>query len=485
MGPFLHFLRPRLAVARRILYIIYMAKNKIQFVCQECGATYSKWVGKCTQCGKWNSLLEQSITEEMEPRSAVAQGQLSGVKLAPSRIGELKSNDSRARMATQLPDLDLVLGGGILPGSVSLLAGQPGIGKSTLLLQICATIAQTAPVLYVSGEESAEQVKLRAERLGVDSSNLYFAASNSANDIAQTISESDFRFVVVDSIQTMGLNEIAAAPGTVSQVNNCGNLLIRAAKSSDTAVMIVGHVTKSGVLAGPKILEHLVDVVLYFEGDRYGGFKTVRAVKNRFGATNEVAIFEMGARGLVQVDNPSASLLAERRNTDGSVILATLEGTRPLLVEIQALATESHFNYPQRTVSGFDANRLNILLAVLERRTKLKVGKQDIFVNVVGGLRLHDAAADLAVIMAVASAITGRKLPDDYVVFGEVGLGGEVRSVFRPEQRIAEAKKLGFTHALAPATIKDQFVLPVQDLRGALIKYMNQKATKSKDYYED
>ena len=459
-----------------------MAKAKTQFVCQECGATYAKWVGRCTQCGQWNTLLEQAVETVTEPKSALAQGARSGRKLAASKIGELKTGGERQRLATGLPALDEVLGGGILPGSVSLLAGQPGIGKSTLLLQICATISQRVPVLYVSGEESAEQVKLRAERLGVDSPTLFFAASSSGNDVAKTISDGKFKFVVVDSIQTMALDEIAAAPGTVSQVNNCGNLLIRAAKTSGTAVMIVGHVTKSGVLAGPKILEHLVDVVLYFEGDRYGGFKTVRAIKNRFGATNEVSIFEMGTQGLVQVDNPSAVLLAERQNTDGSVILATLEGSRPLLVEIQALASESHFNYPQRTVSGFDANRLNILLAVLERRTKLKLNNRDIFVNVVGGLKLHDAAADLAVVMAVASAVTGRKLPDDYVVFGEVGLGGEVRSVFRPEQRIAEAKKLGFSHALAPATIKDKFVLPVTDLRSALIRYMNQKTDRAEDY---
>ena len=474
-----------LAPKNTIIYSRFMVKNKVQFVCQECGATYSKWVGKCQQCGKWNTLLEHSAASEVEPKFVVGQSQLSGQKLEPSKIGDLSSSDSKKRLATGQKDLDLVLGGGILPGSVSLLAGQPGIGKSTLLLQICAEISRQAPVLYISGEESAEQVKLRAERLGIDSPTLFFAASNSCNDVAKTIAEGEFRFVVVDSIQTMALNEISAAPGTVSQVNNCGNLLIRAAKRSDTAVMIVGHVTKSGVLAGPKILEHLVDVVLYFEGDRYGGFKTVRAIKNRFGATNEVAIFEMQQQGLVSVDNPSAALLAERRNTDGSVILATLEGTRPLLVEIQALAVQSHFNYPQRTVSGFDSNRLNILLAVLERRTKLKLSNQDIFVNVVGGMKLRDAAADLAVSMAVASAVTGRKLPDDYVVFGEVGLGGEVRSVFRPEQRIAEARKLGFSHALAPATIKDKFVLPITDLRSALIQYMNQRASKAEDFGDD
>ena len=357
-------------------------------------------------------------------------------------------------------------------GSVSLLAGQPGIGKSTLLMQICATVAKKHNVLYVSGEESAGQVKLRAVRLGAESDKLSFAASTSANDIAKTIESGDFDLVIVDSIQTLAMDEISSAPGTVSQVTNCGNLIIRAAKATDTAVVIVGHVTKEGTLAGPKVLEHLVDVVLNFEGDRYGGFKTVRAVKNRFGSTNEVAIFEMLNSGLSEVQNPSAALLAERTNTDGSIILATLEGNRPILVEIQALATKSNYGYPKRTASGFDLNRLNLLIAVLERRTKLKLSDKDIFVNVVGGMKLSDSAADLAVCMAIASAVAGRKLDDKYVVFGEVGLGGEIRSAFRADQRIAEAKKLGFKHAIGPATIRDKFVVPVKDLRETLIRYV-------------
>ncbi|MBQ4230139.1 MAG: DNA repair protein RadA, partial [Salinivirgaceae bacterium] len=369
-------------------------------------------------------------------------------------------------------DLNTVLGGGFLQGSVNLLAGQPGIGKSTLLMQICAEIAKKKKVLYVSGEESAGQIKLRAERLGASSDNLNFASSTSGNDIAKTIESGEFDFVIVDSIQTLTMNEISSAPGTVSQVTNCGNLLIRAAKLTDTAVVIVGHVTKEGTLAGPKTLEHLVDVVLNFEGDRYGGFKTVRAVKNRFGGTNEVAIFEMNEKGLKEVENPSAALLAERQNTDGSIILATMEGNRPILVEIQALATPSNFGYPKRTASGFDLNRLNLLIAVIERRTKLKLSDKDIFINVVGGLKINDSAADLAVCLAIASAVAGRKLDDNYVVFGEVGLGGEIRSAFRADQRIAEAKKLGFTHAIAPSKAKDSFVIPVKDLRETLIKYV-------------
>ena len=447
-------------------------KSRSQFVCQQCGATYAKWIGQCTNCQAWNSLVEQISESATSAKSALAKGAVSGKKLDFVKLSSITPSDAKARLLTEFSDLNTVLGGGILLGSVSLLAGQPGIGKSTLLMQICAEIAKTRPVLYISGEESAGQVKLRAERLGAKSDKLNFASSTSGNDIAKTIESGEFDLVIVDSIQTLAMDEISSAPGTVSQVTNCGNLIIRAAKSTDTAVVIVGHVTKEGTLAGPKVLEHLVDVVLNFEGDRYGGFKTVRAIKNRFGSTNEVAIFEMTNSGLKEVKNPSEALLAERTNTDGSIILATLEGNRPILVEIQALATKSNFGYPKRTASGFDLNRLNLLIAVLERRTKLQLSDKDIFINVVGGMKLADSAADLAVCMAIASAVAGRKLGEEYVVFGEVGLGGEIRSAFRADQRIAEAKKLGFKHAIAPATIHDKFVIPMKDLRETLIKYV-------------
>ena len=447
-------------------------KVKSQFVCQQCGASYTKWVGQCTNCQAWNSLVEQVVESESGKKTAIERGRASGKKLDFVKIKTITPSDSKARLLTEFNDLNTVLGGGILLGSVSLLAGQPGIGKSTLLMQISAEIAKTRNVLYVSGEESAGQVKLRAERLGATSDKLNFASSTSANDIAKTIELGEFDLVIVDSIQTLAMDEISSAPGTVSQVTNSGNLIIRSAKSTDTAVIIVGHVTKDGTLAGPKVLEQLVDVVLNFEGDRYGGFKTVRAIKNRFGSTNEVAIFEMIETGLREVENPSATLLAERTNTDGSIILATLEGNRPILVEIQALATKTNFGYPKRTASGFDINRLNLLIAVLERRTKLKLNDKDIFINVVGGMKLNDSASDLAVCMAIASAVAGRKLDEKYVVFGEVGLGGEIRSAFRPDQRIAEAKKLGFKHAIGPATIKDKFVIPAKDLRTTLIKYI-------------
>ena len=453
-----------------------MAKTKAKFVCQNCGTSYAKWAGRCENCGEWNTLLEQEVPTEAEAKSALARGAVSGKKLAAVSINEIEPSDAGSRLKTGFPELDNVLGGGILLGGVALLAGQPGMGKSTILMQICAKVsADGRKVLYVSGEESAGQVKLRAVRLGASSDQLHFASSSSANDIAKTIEEDGYDLVIVDSIQTLSMAEISSAPGTVSQVSNCGNLIIRAAKNSGTAVIIVGHVTKEGTLAGPKVLEHLVDVVLNFEGDRYGGFKTIRAIKNRFGSTTEVAIFEMASEGLVEVKNPSEALLSERQNTDGSIIMATIEGTRPLLVEIQALVNPTSFGYPKRTASGFDLNRLNLLIAVLEKRTKLKLQDKDIFINVVGGLKLNDSAADLAICMAIASAAAGRKLDDNLVVFGEVGLGGEIRSVIAPDRRIAEAKKLGFKNAIAPATVKDKFVLPVKDLRDALIKYMNNK----------
>jgi len=449
-----------------------MVKAKTQFICQNCGARYSKWTGRCDNCGEWNTLVEEVVASS--GKSAVARSASSGRVLVPQTMASIQSGEGTTRLDTGVNDFNDVLGGGILPGGVILLAGQPGIGKSTLLLQVTAHIANSVPVLYASGEESANQVKLRAERLGATASEeLSFVSSTSADDIAATIRSGTYKLVIVDSIQTLSLDEITSAPGTVSQITNSSNVIIRAAKESGAAVILVGHVTKEGSIAGPKVLEHLVDVVLQFEGDRYGGFKIVRAVKNRFGSTSEAAIFEMVEEGLRVVQNPSAALLAERQNADGSVVLATLEGTRPLLVEIQALVNPTSFGYPKRTASGFDLNRLNLLIAVLERRTKLNLSDKDIYINVVGGLRLGDQAADLAVCMAVASAAAGRKLDEDTVVFGEVGLGGEVRSVVGADRRIAEAKKLGFKHAIAPKSTKqDAFITSVGDLRTALIDYL-------------
>lgn len=451
-----------------------MAKARSNFVCQNCGASYPKWTGKCENCGEWNTLVEQVI--ESKGASAVARSSSRGKVLKPQSMRSIAVEDSVRRLPTGIADLDAVLGGGILPAGVMLLAGQPGIGKSTLLMQVAAHVSEQHAVLYVSGEESASQVKLRATRLGATSGDdLQFVASTSADDIAATIRSGAYRLVIIDSIQTLSLEEISSAPGTVSQITNSSNVIIRAAKASGAAVILVGHVTKEGSIAGPKVLEHLVDVVLQFEGDRYGGFKVVRAVKNRYGSTSEAAIFEMDDKGLKVVENPSAALLAERQNADGSVVLATLEGNRSILVEIQALVNSTNFGYPKRTASGFDLNRLNLLIAVLEKRTKLNLSDKDIYVNVVGGLKLADRAADLAVAMAIASAAAGRKLDDGLVVFGEVGLGGEIRSAQGTDKRLAEAKKLGFTQAIAPAATsgkKNSFVKGVKDLRQALIGYL-------------
>lgn len=448
-----------------------MAKSKSLFTCQNCGANYPKWTGKCENCGEWNSLVEQAVSNG---KSVVAKSASSGRILTPQTMQSISTEESVKRMTTGYEDLDIVLGGGILPGGVLLMAGQPGIGKSTLLLQVAGEVGKTQPVLYASGEESASQVKLRAERLGANKrEQLHFVASTSADDIAATIRSGAYKLVIIDSIQTLTLEEITSAPGTVSQITNSSNVIIRAAKEAGAAVVLVGHVTKEGSIAGPKVLEHLVDVVLQFEGDRYGGFKVVRAVKNRYGSTNEAAIFEMYEQGLRVVENPSAALLAERQNADGSVVMATLEGTRPLLVEIQALVNPTSFGYPKRTASGFDLNRLNLLIAVLERRTKLNLSDKDIYINVVGGLKLNDPAADLAICMAIASAAAGKRLGDELVVFGEVGLGGEIRSVHSGDRRVAEAKKLGFTQAIAPKSAqKNSFIKGVGDLRQALIDYL-------------
>jgi DNA repair protein RadA/Sms len=448
-----------------------MAKLTAVYVCQQCGAEYRKWAGKCENCDAWNSLIEQAAVSK--GNSVVAKS--SGVALKPTALKDVALDEISKRMTTGFAEIDAVLGGGVMPGGVALIAGQPGIGKSTLLLQIAAYIADGHKVLYVSGEESAGQIKLRAMRLGAHEKDLLsIVSTTSADDIATTIATGVYDVVVVDSVQTVSLNELASAPGSVSQITNASNVIIRAAKATQTAVLLVGHVTKEGSIAGPKVLEHLVDVVLNFEGDRHDGFKIVRAIKNRYGSTSEVALLEMDEAGLKQIDNPSAALLAERYSADGSVVLATLEGNRPLLVEIQALVNPTHFGYPKRTASGFDINRLTLLIAVIEKRTKLKLSESDIYINVVGGLKLSDPAADLAVAMAIASAAAGKTLAQETIVFGEVGLGGEVRSARQSEKRLAEAEKLGFTTAITPMLHKKHKIAKqVSDLRSALIDYLN------------
>lgn len=445
-----------------------MAKSLgVKFVCSNCGAAYNKWQGRCSTCGQWNT-----ITEQIEVTTATAGS--SGKKLSPTSVSSALGIKT-PRLSSGVEEVDEVLGGGFVAGSVNLLAGQPGIGKSTLLLQIANDASKKHKVLYVSGEESEQQIAMRAERLKAQNKDLQLAVSTIANDIASTISAGNYELVVVDSIQTVTVNEVTSAAGNVSQITNSAQLLSAAAKSSNTALVLVGHVTKEGSIAGPKILEHMVDVVLQLEGDRYGGFKILRGVKNRFGSTNEAGIFEMGDDGLRPVDNPSAALLAERQVSDGSIVHATMEGSRPILVEIQALVNPTSYGYPKRTASGIDLNRVNLLIAMLERRTKLKLADKDIYVNVVGGIRLSEPAADLAVCMAIASASKGMQLKKNAVVFGEVGLSGEVRHVLFAEKRIAEAKKMGFETAIGPqirSGKKPALLSSVSDVRSALNTFL-------------
>lgn len=398
----------------------------------------------------------------------------SGHALTPASVGSMIAHDQK-RLKTGIDDVDVVLGGGIVAGSVNLIAGQPGIGKSTLLLQLADAIAKKHSVLYVSGEESGHQIGLRAERLGVDAETLQLATTTSADDIAATVATKQYELVIVDSIQTVTVAAVSSAAGSVSQITNSTHLILNAAKQSGTAVVLVGHVTKEGSIAGPKVLEHVVDVVLQLEGDRYGGFKVLRAVKNRFGPTSEAGIFEMVGQGLQPVANPSAALLAERQVSDGSVVLATLEGTRPLLVEVQALVNKTSYGYPKRAASGIDLNRVNLLIAMLERRTKLRLGEQDIYINIVGGMKITEPAADLAICLAIGSATRGMQLRANAVVFGEVGLSGEVRHVPHMDKRIAEAKKMGFEAAIGPRQkndAKSSFLQVVPDVRTALNTYL-------------
>lgn len=445
-------------------------KSPVRYVCSNCGQPSSSFSGRCPHCGEWNTLEEQ-----LDNSSALSTARASGRKLAIQELNDV-ARQTEARLVSGIGEIDAVLGGGIVPGSVTLLAGQPGIGKSTILLQFAHALAKSVKVLYVSGEESAHQVARRAERLQANSPELKLATSTSADDIAATIADSDYDLVIVDSIQTLSCEAIASAPGSVSQITNSTQLLTTAAKQSDTAVLIVGHVTKEGSIAGPKVLEHVVDVVLQLEGDRYGGFKILRAIKNRFGSTSEAGIFEMVNEGLQPVSNPSAALLAERQVTDGSIVLATLEGTRPLLVEVQALVNKTSYGYPKRAASGMDLNRLNLLVAMLERRTKLNLAEYDIYINIVGGIKLQEPAADLAICLAIASAAAGFQLKANAVVFGEVGLSGEVRHVPHIEKRIAEARKMGFEAAIGPvdkkAGKKSDFLHGVPDVRSALNQFL-------------
>ena len=435
-----------------------MAKPVTRFVCQACGAPHPKWQGRCDACGEWNTLAEETT----EPR-----GPGPAAKAAPGRrvefVGLKGSTAPPARLLTGIAELDRVLGGGLVPGSAVLVGGDPGIGKSTILLQAAARLAAGGQrALYVSGEESVEQVRLRAARLGLADSPLGLAAATSLRDIAASLEgEPQAALVVIDSIQTVWLDALDSAPGTVSQVRACAAELIRLAKSRGFAVVLVGHVTKEGTLAGPRVLEHMVDATLYFEGDRGHQFRILRTTKNRYGATDEIGVFEMTERGLVEVANPSALFLAERRgNVSGSAVFAGIEGTRPVLVEVQCLLSPSAGGSPRRQVVGWDAGRLAMLLAVLETRCGLGVGMNDVYLNVAGGLRILEPAADLAVAAALVSAATDRPTDPGAVYFGEVGLSGEVRQVAQAETRLREAQKLGFTAATLPRRVARGNVAP-------------------------
>ncbi|MDO4684042.1 MAG: DNA repair protein RadA [Lautropia sp.] len=422
--------------------------TRTQFVCRECGATSAKWLGQCPACHAWNTLEEFRVSRKDSARRG------GSTMLAETSAVALLSSvpiDSVPRLPTGLGEFDRVLGGGMVPGSVVLIGGDPGIGKSTLLLQALASMSQDQPVLYVSGEESLAQVALRANRLGVDGSRLPMLAEISMSRIMDAVAQTRPAVVVVDSIQTVMSEELDSAPGSVSQVRDCAAQLTRLAKQQNIAVVMIGHVTKEGALAGPRVLEHMVDTVLYFEGDNHSTFRLIRAIKNRFGAVNELGVFGMTDRGLKTVSNPSALFLSQHADSvSGSCVLITQEGTRPLLVEIQALVDQSHGGQPRRVTVGLDPVRLSLLLAVLNRHAGVQYHDQDVFLNAVGGVRITEPAADMAVVLAVLSSLKNRPLPRGLAVFGEIGLAGEVRPSPRGQERLREALKLGFTRVICP-----------------------------------
>jgi DNA repair protein RadA/Sms len=453
-----------------------MAKQETRWICQECNWSFVKYMGKCPNCGAWDSLVETVLTTESANASTGAV--ISGLE-APQPLSEVAVG-AVPRIPVPMHEFARVLGGGLVPGSVVLIGGEPGIGKSTLLLQIAAVLGEPLlPVLYVSGEESPQQIKLRADRLGIEGDPLHLL---SETEIGRILSQADamhpeLRALVIDSIQTMHTEDLTSASGNISQVRECASRFQRWAKQRGVPVFLVGHVTKQGAIAGPKVLEHIVDTVLYLEGDPFHAYRLLRSVKNRFGATSEIGVFEMQARGMVEVKNPSEAFLAERMvNVPGSAVAITIEGTRPLLVEVQALASATSFGNPRRTVNGLDFNRLLLTVAVLSRRVGLNLGEQDIFANVVGGLQVEEPAVDLAVAMALASSLRDRPLPADLALVGEVGLSGELRSVGQLDARLIEASRLGFQHAMIPRRLtKSEFnppkgmkIVQVRSLREAV-----------------
>lgn len=428
-----------------------MAKGKkTVFFCQNCGHEESKWLGQCPACKEWNTFVEEKVTVSRGSTSAASEAGKERVSKVVTLSSVSVEEDERIR--TGIAELDRVLGGGIVQGSLVLVGGDPGIGKSTLLLQVCQRLSDAGKsVLYISGEESGKQIKLRANRMGTFSEHLYLLCETNLELIRQTIERQKPDMVVIDSIQTMYNEEVSSAPGSVSQVRESTNILMQLAKGMNISIFIVGHVTKEGTVAGPRVLEHMVDTVLYFEGDRHASYRILRGVKNRFGSTNEIGVFEMRKEGLVEVENPSEFMLSGRpEHASGSVVACAMEGTRPILMEIQALVCRSNFGMPRRTAAGLDYNRVNLLMAVLEKRAGLPLSNYDAYVNIAGGIRMNEPAADLGIVMAIASSYKNRPVPEDAIVFGEVGLSGEVRAVTMPEQRVAEARKLGFKTCIIP-----------------------------------
>ncbi len=426
-------------------------KTHSKWTCQQCGFVSTKSYGRCPECGEWNTMVETIETRETAAASSLA---MLAPRSQPQKISDVVTEGFQ-RIPVPMPELARVLGGGIVPGSLVLMGGEPGIGKSTLLLQMAATLAQSVgSVLYISGEESVQQMKMRAERLALKPDALYLLTETNLEEIIAHIERLKPRLVVVDSIQTVYLEELSSAAGSISQVRESAARLMATAKSTGVAIFLVGHVTKAGAIAGPRVLEHIVDTVLYLEGERFHAYRLLRSVKNRFGATSEVGVFEMTQEGMVEVDNPSSAFLAERApNAAGSAIAVTMEGTRPLLVEVQALTNTTAFAFPRRTANGFDMGRLLLLTAVLSQRVGLKLSMQDVFVNVVGGLKIAEPAADLTVALAIASSFRNHPVAEDLVVIGEVGLSGELRTVAQAQRRLMEAARLGFKRAVVPQTL--------------------------------
>lgn len=424
-----------------------MAKAKSVFVCSECGAQVPKWQGKCNNCGNWDTFVEEIVGGDLPAMASVSKSTKPAKAVTLSEI----TADKESRYKTGLKELDRVLGGGIVKGSLVLLSGDPGIGKSTLILQMCEYLGKTLNVLYVSGEESKRQLKLRAERLQVTTENLNVLTETDVETVTSYIYETKPDIVMIDSIQTMSLSAISSVPGSVAQVRECTNAYLHTAKSLDIPIIVVGHVNKDGAIAGPKVLEHIVDAVLYFEGEKNLTYRVLRAVKNRFGSTNEIGVFEMYDKGLKQVQNPSAMLISGRpKNVSGTCVACVLEGTRPVLAEVQGLVTQTGFGNPRRMSTGFDYNRLSLLLAVLEKRVGFHFSAFDAYVNIVGGLKLAEPAVDLPVVLALISSMKDTVLREDVIAFGEIGLAGEVRTVINAESRVLEAARLGFKRCIIP-----------------------------------